>query len=104
MHSANQPPSAAIRSAARQMDEGGSAAAVEGDAVQLHAMVDEAEAKLLGDPLLQLFQVLVDELDHFAGLDVDQMVVVGVRRGFVARTAVAELVALENPSFLEQPD
>src|SRR5688572_21094166 len=50
-HSTNQPPRAAIRTPARQMDEGGSATAVEGDAVQLHAMVDQAEAELLGDPL-----------------------------------------------------
>ena len=57
--------------------------AVEGDAVQLHAMVDEAEAELLGDPLLQCFQLVVDELDHVAGFDVDQMVVMRFRRGFL---------------------
>ena len=81
-----------------------SAAAVEGDAVQLHAMVDEAEAELLGDPLLQRLELLVDELDDLAGLDVDQMVVMRVRRGFVARAAVAELVALEDSGLLEQAD
>src|SRR5262245_17632417 len=32
----------------------GSTVAVEGDAVKLHAMVDEAEAEPLGDALLQL--------------------------------------------------
>ena len=85
-------------------EELGLAAAVEGDAVQLHAMVDEAEAELLGDALLQFLEVLVDELDDLAGLDVDQMVVVGVRRRFIARAAVAELVALEDAGFLEQAD
>ena len=38
-------------------------------------MVDEAEAELLGDPLLQRLELVVDELDDVAGLDVDQMVV-----------------------------
>ena len=51
------------------------AVAVEGDAVELHAMVDEAKAELLGDPFLQRFELIVDELDDVAGLDVDQMVV-----------------------------
>ena len=81
-----------------------SAAAVEGDAVELHAMVDEAEAELLGDPLLKHLELLVDELDDLAGLDVDQMVVMRFRRGLVARAAVAELVALEDSRFLEQAD
>ena len=65
-------------------------------------MVDEAEAELLGDPLLQRFEFFVDELDDAAGFDIDQMVVMSVRRGFVARTAVAELVAFEDARFLEQ--
>ena len=67
-------------------------------------MVDEAEAELLGDPPLQRFELLVDELDDIAGLDVDQMVVMLVRRGFVAGAAVAEFVAREDPGFLEQAD
>ena len=83
---------------------GGSAVAVERDAVELHAVVDEAEAELLGDPPLEHLQLLVDELDDLAGLDVDQMVVMGVRRRFVARAAVAELVPLEDARLLEQAD
>ena len=39
-------------------------------------MIDEPEAELLGDALLQGFELIVDELDDIAGLDVDQMVVV----------------------------
>ena len=39
-----------------------------------------------------------------AGLDVDQMIVMRVRRRLIARAAVAELVALEDPSLLEQAD
>ena len=67
-------------------------------------MVDQAEAELLGDPLLQRLQLVVDELDDVAGLDVDQMVVMAFRRGLVARAAVAEIVALEDARFLEQAD
>ena len=37
--------------------------AIERDAVQLHAMVDEAEAELFGDALLQRFEFVVDELE-----------------------------------------
>src|SRR5215210_5587901 len=65
----------AARSSARTGEEGvvRLTAAVEGDAVQLHAMVDEAEAELLGDPFLKLFEILIDEFDDVAGFDVDQM-------------------------------
>src|SRR5256885_14065133 len=47
--------------------------AVERDAVKLHPMVDEAEAELLGNSLLQRLELIVDELDHISGFDVDQM-------------------------------
>src|SRR5205085_6030353 len=77
--------------------------AVERDAVKLHPMVDEAEAELLGNSLLQRLELIVDELDHISGFYVDKMIVVGFGCGFVARAAVAELVAFENPCFLEQP-
>ena len=76
--------------------------AVDGDAVQLHPVVDEPEAELFRDPLLKLLELLVDELDDIAGLDVDQMVVMGLGRGFVAGPAVAEIMTLQNAGFLEQ--
>ena len=79
------------------------ALAVGGDAVQLHAMVDQAEAELLGDLLLKRLQLLIDELDDVAGLDVDQVIVMRVRRRFIARAAVAELMPLEDSRLLEQP-
>src|SRR4051812_40297089 len=82
----------------------GLAVASERDAVQLHAMVDQAEAQFLGDALLQQFEIVIDELDDVAGLDVDQMVVVGFGRGLVARSPVAEFMALEDSRFLEQPN
>ena len=66
-------------------------------------MIDEAIAKLLRDPLLKGLELIVDELDDIAGLDVDQVIVMLFGRGFVARAAVPEFVAIENSSFFEQP-
>src|SRR3546814_1151816 len=40
---------------------------------------------------------------HLAGLDVDQVIVVRFGRGLVARTAVAEIMAIEDAGLLEQP-
>src|SRR4051794_25381566 len=67
---ANNPISAAIRTAARNVRRAlaGSAIAVEGDAVQLHSVVDEAEAELLGNLLLKQLEFVVGELDDIAGL------------------------------------
>lgn len=78
--------------------------AVERDAVQFHAMIDQAKAQLLGDAALQNFELLIDELYHVAGLDVDQMIVMGFCGGFVARAAVTEIMPFQDPGFLEQPD
>lgn len=75
---------------------------VKRDAVQLHTVVDEAEAQALGDPLLKRLELLVDELDDLSCLDVDQMIVMLVGNGFVAGAAVAELVTLENAGLLEK--
>ena len=47
------------------------AVAVAGDAVELHAMVDEPEAELLRNPFLQRLQLVVDELDDIARFHVD---------------------------------
>ena len=46
----------------------------------------------IGDLLLEPLDLLVVELDDLAGADVDQMVVVGGGRFFVAGAAIAELV------------
>jgi len=74
------------------------------DAVQLHAVIDQAEAELLGDPALERLQLLVDELEDVAGLDVDEMVVMGLRRSLVTGAAVAEIVPLQYAGLFEQAD
>src|SRR5487761_735964 len=70
--------------------------------IELQAMADQIIAELGSDRFLQFLAVLVAEFDHFAGLQVDQMVVMGARHFLVARTAVAEIVARQNARLLEQ--
>ena len=67
-------------------------------------MIDQPETKLFGNPLLQEFKFLVDELDDVAGFDVDQMVVMGFGRGLVTGTAIAELMPFEDAGLFEQAD
>ena len=62
----------------------GSVLAIEADAVQLHPVVDQAIAELLGDLPLQGLELGVDELDHPPALDIDEVVVVRLGRGLVA--------------------
>lgn len=82
---ANRPMSPAIRKPARALRRAPPdlSIAVERDAVQLHAMVDEPEAEFLGDTFLKRFKFIVDELDYVAGFHVDQMIVMRFRRSFI---------------------
>src|SRR4051812_19937092 len=81
---ANSRMTAAMRAIARAFTRAPLMIAGERDAVKLHAMVDESEAELLRDPLLERLKLVIDELDHIAGFDVDQMVVVCFRRRLIA--------------------
>ena len=67
-------------------------------------MVDQPEAELFRDRLLQPLDFLVAEFDHLAGAQVDQMVVVFVGDGLVAASPGAEIVAGDDPGILEQLD
>ena len=49
-----------------------------------------------------MFRVL--ELDDFAGLDIDQVIMMGILAGLVTRAAAAEIAPLQNAFFLQQPD
>src|SRR4051812_10185796 len=97
-HTRNSRTTQPSRSTARALTRAfaGSAIAIERDAVELHSVVDQAEAELLRDALLETLQLVIDEFDDVARLDIDQMVVVCFRRGLVARASVAEFVAFEN--------
>ena len=67
-------------------------------------MIDELVAEPPGDGFLQLLDLAVDELDHLAGLHVDQVVVVRLPMLLVPRAAVTEVVAGDDPRLFEQAD
>ena len=83
-HSKNHPVIAAMRETARNREEGGLVAAIAGNAIELHAMIDQTEAEPVGNPPLQFLKLLVSEFDDLAGLHVDQMVMMGFGGGFIA--------------------
>jgi hypothetical protein len=66
-------------------------------------MIHQSETQLLGDPALQGFELWIDEFDHPASLDIDQMIVMGLGRRLIAGGAFAEIMPLEDAGFLEQP-
>jgi len=67
-------------------------------------VVDQFKAQLFGHPALQLLDILIAEFDHAAGRHVDQVIVMGFRHFFIARAAVAEVMALQDAGILEQLD
>jgi TusA-related sulfurtransferase len=75
---------------------------VHGHAVQFEAVADQPIAGFFRDPALQFLDLVVVEFDDLAALDVDQVIMMLVRRFFVARAAVAEVVLGENAGFLKE--
>ncbi len=65
--------------------------------VDLRPVAHDPETVLAGDPFLQLLDLVATELDHLIRLDIDEMVVMFGTAGFVARPAVGEAVALDQP-------
>lgn len=65
-------------------------------------MIDESEAQALGDLALERFKLRIDEFDDGAGLDVDHVVVMRLRRCLVAGSTITEVVTVENAGFLEK--
>ena len=66
-------------------------------------MVNQTVAELFGNLALECLQFRIDEFDDFACLNVDQMIVVSLGRGFITGAAIAEIVAIEDPGLFEQP-
>jgi len=71
--------------------------------LKFEAMTDELVTELIGDGLLQLFDLVVVKFDYPARLQIDQVVVVGARHFLVARTAIAKIVPRQDIGLLEQP-
>lgn len=64
-------------------------------------MIDEAEAKPLGDRSLQSLQFGIDEFDHFPSFNVDHMVVMRVWCRLISGFAVSKIVPLDDARLLE---
>src|SRR6266516_3909539 len=77
---------------------------VERDAIQFQPVIDQLVAELAGDLGLQFLDFLGGELDHLAVAQIDQMVVMAVGHLLVARSALAEIVTLNDAGVLEQFD
>lgn len=71
--------------------------------VQFKPVIDQPISELLRNLLLKNLYFRILEFDDLTGLDIDQMVVVRFRDFFVARSAVAEIVPVEDIVFLKQP-
>src|SRR6516164_937009 len=71
--------------------------------VEFKPMADKFVAELIGNDLLQSFDLFVAEFDHPTGLQVDQMVVVSARHFLVAGAPIAEIVSSQNTRLFKQP-
>ena len=71
-------------------------------AEQFEPQRDQVEAEPFGHRLHQPLVFGVLELDHLAGIDVDQVIVVAVLGRLVAGAAAAEVAALEDALLLQQ--
>ena len=65
-------------------------------------MIDQSEAMLAGNLFLKPLDLIGDKLDHFATLDVDQMIMVIIRCLFITRPAIAKVQPLDDSGFLEK--
>src|ERR1700732_4222935 len=77
-------------------------ALVERQGEQFEAVTDQPVAEPPRLLALQLFDLYVVKLDDAAGLHIDQMVVMVGRHLFVARPAVAEIMACKNAGLFEE--
>src|SRR5262245_32693824 len=71
-------------------------------AEQFEPVADQAEAKLAGDRLLQSLDLRILKLDHLAGGDIDEMIVMAMPGLLVTRAAGAEFMPLQNAGAFEQ--
>ncbi|ENN86345.1 hypothetical protein RHSP_20313 [Rhizobium freirei PRF 81] len=72
------------------------------DTVKLQPVVDEFEAVFAGNTLLQSLDLRRMKFDHLTAFQVDQMVVMLFRHGFVAGASIAEIMAGKKAGILEQ--
>src|SRR5262245_19848185 len=70
--------------------------------VELQPVIDQLVAQPPRDLCLQALDLFRLELDHLAGAQIDQMVMVGIGHLLIASAAVAEIVTFNNAGILEQ--
>src|SRR5712691_217466 len=75
---------------------------LERNSVELEPVIDQPIAQAPGHLGLQPLDFFRLELDHLAGAQIDEMVVVAVGHLLVARSPIAEIVALDDAGILEQ--
>src|SRR3546814_13033897 len=78
------------------MTERASALARKRNAIKLHPVVDQPEAKLFGDLALKFCQIGIDKLDHLSRFDIHKMTLTRVLRGFQAGAPIPQYVTLQN--------
>src|SRR5262249_57453675 len=69
--------------------------------VEFEPMIDQPITEAPRHVGLQAFDVFRLELDHLAGAQIDEMVVMAVGHLFIAGAPVAEVVALDDAGILE---
>ena len=65
-------------------------------------MINEPEAQPLSNTALQEFEFGIDKFEHRAVLNVDQVVMVRIRRGLISRASIAEVMLLQDTRLFEQ--
>src|ERR1700736_2157146 len=77
---------------------------VERDGVKLEPVIDQTITELPGDLRLQPFDLVRLELDHGAGAQIDEMIVMGVGNLFGACPALAKIMTFDEIGVFEQLD
>ena len=70
--------------------------------VELKPVIDETKAMLFGDAALERLDLIILKLNHLARLHIDEVIVMLIRHLFVARAAIAEVMALKDVGLFEQ--
>jgi hypothetical protein len=74
------------------------------DPVKLHPVIDEPIAKTLGNLALESFHLGVNKFYNPSGFNIDQMIVMRLRHGFITGSPIAEIMTIQNTSLFKQAD
>jgi hypothetical protein len=77
---------------------------IEREGIEFESMVDQAISELTRHLGLQTLDLHGFEFDHFAGTQIDEMIVVTLAQLLIARSAGTKIMSLHNTGILEQLD